>query len=28
VLSIEHEDSFLGAKEGVLLGKRYLAQYI
>ena len=28
VLSIEHEDSFLGAKEGVLLGKRYLEQFI
>ncbi|HUU93135.1 MAG TPA: sugar phosphate isomerase/epimerase [Phycisphaerae bacterium] len=28
VLSIEHEDGFLGAKEGVLLGKRYLEQFI
>jgi len=28
ILSIEHEDSFLGAKEGVLLGKRYLEQFI
>lgn len=28
VLSIEHEDSLLGPKEGVLLGKRYLEQFI
>jgi len=28
VLSIEHEDGTIGAKEGVLLGKRYLEQYL
>jgi len=28
VLSIEHEDGTIGAREGVLLGKKYLEQYL
>jgi sugar phosphate isomerase/epimerase len=28
VLSIEHEDSFVGPREGVLLGKKYLEQFM
>ena len=28
VLSIEHEDGYIGPKEGALLGKRYLEQFI